>query len=246
MRDRRKSREEEMKGAPDWVVTFSDITSLLVTFFVLILTFSTLEPEKKDKAVGFLRGAMGVMTQEHESSRRSISKDDSNLSQREKEMGTDMPFARNLDKLEGDIEELKVRLMAGEELKLDRIDGALRIRLRGDRLFNPGSHALREDFHTLVSKLADTIGYYENRIVVEGHTDSSFTGTNEFSPGYELAGQMAMCVAEVLVRDGQINRERISVASYGASRPIATNDTPLGRARNRRVDILVLEDSRGR
>jgi chemotaxis protein MotB len=242
----RKTKEEPKKGAPDWVVTFSDITSLLVTFFVLILTFSTLEPEKKDKAVGFLRGAMGVMTREHESSRRSISKADSNLNQREKDQGMDTPFSRDLDKLQSDLDELKVRLMAGEELKLDRIDGALRIRLRGDRLFNPDSHVLRGDYRSMVGELADTLGYYENQIVVEGHTDSAFAGTSEFSVGYELAGKMAMSVAEVLIQDGQIPRERISVASYGASRQIATNDTPLGRARNRRVDILVLEDGKGR
>ena len=245
MARKKKPQEDQQVGAPEWIVTFSDIISLLVTFFVMILTFSTMEPEEKNRAVGFLRGAMGVMTRENESSRKAIQKDDTNLADRDPENGQEIPFSRSLEKLEDELQELRVRLMRGEELKIDQIEDGVRIRLQGDRLFNPGSHRLRLEHIPVVREVADVLGYYPNRVIVEGHTDTAFVGDSEFSPGYELAAGMAASVAEVLIREGPVPRERISVASYGASRPIASNTTPQGRVKNRRVDILILKEKQG-
>lgn len=239
-------QEEEPQGAPEWIVTFSDITSLLVTFFVLILTFSTLEPEKKNRVVGFLKGAMGIMTRPGESSRNSLRSEDSDLKNRVQEKGQDLPFARDLEDLEEDLDRLQVKHMSGRELRIDKIEGALRIRIAGDRLFDPGSTDLRSDYLPVLAEVADILGYYRNRIIVEGHTDDRFPGDDDlFPPGYELAGRMAAAVAEVLIRQGSVPRGQVSIASYGASRPLTTNATAAGRARNRRVEILVLEKGKG-
>lgn len=242
----RPVKAEETKGAPEWIVTFSDITSLLVTFFVLILTFSTLEPEKKNKVVGFLRGSMGIFTRPGETSRKAMSEDISDLQNRVQGEGQTVAFARDLEDLEEDLTRLQVKRMSGKELRIDKIEGALRIRIAADRLFDPGSADLRSEFLPVIAELADILGYYRNDLVVEGHTDDRFTGENDaFPPGYALAGRMAAAVAEVLVRQGPVPRGRISIASYGASRPITTNATAAGRARNRRVEILVLEAGKG-
>jgi chemotaxis protein MotB len=223
------------------MVTFSDVISLLVTFFVLILTFSTMEILEFQKLAGALRGGFGIMSSDFESNREAIFRKDALRVDRVRNTGVTEPFMRDLEDMQSDLEDMMVKERLDEELKIDQIDGGLRIRIDGDQIFDPNSDRIRPEFDWIVKELGEIMGYYPNDIVVEGHTDDTFTGDSRFPRGYELAGKMAHAVADAIIEAGSILPDRVGTASYGASKPIVSNDRPRGRARNRRVDILILE-----
>lgn len=245
MAKRRKNEAPQPPSCPEWMVTFSDVISLLVTFFVLILTFSTLEIEELEKITGALKGSFGALTPNFSSNRSDLLHRGEIKSERERERGAKIPFMRDIEDLQDDLEQLAVKLRPGVELKINRIDGGLRIRIDADRMFDPQSDAIRQDFLPTVGELGELLSYYPNRIVVEGHTDAQFEGfgdSTRFPAGLELAGTMAQRMVEALTEDGRVPPRRVAAASYGSSRPIATNASAGGRARNRRVDILIIDD----
>jgi chemotaxis protein MotB len=223
------------------MVTFSDVISLLVTFFVLILTFSTMEILEFQKLAGALRGGFGIMSAEFESNRGALFRKDALRTDRIRAKGATEPFMRDMEDMRRDIEDMMVKEKLDQELRIDEIEGGLRIRIDGDRIFDPNSDRIRPDFDWVVEELGEIMGYYPNHIVVEGHTDDTFTGSSRFPKGYELAGRMSQAVADALIEAGSMLPERVGTASYGATRPIVSNANPRGRARNRRVDILILE-----
>ena len=245
MAKRKKMEEPDPPSCPEWMVTFSDVISLLVTFFVLILTFSTLEIEELEKITGALRGSFGVLTPNFKSNKSDLLHRGEIKSDRERERGAKIPFMRDVEDLLDDLEKLAVKQRPGVELKINRIEGGLRIRVSADQMFDPRSDVIRPDFLPTVKELKEILSYYPNRIVVEGHTDTQFEGIKgetRYPAGLELAGTMAQRMVEALTQDGVISPKRVAAASFGSSRPIATNATATGRARNRRVDILVLDE----
>jgi chemotaxis protein MotB len=238
----RKPKEEEApRGCPEWIVTFSDIISLLVTFFVLILTFSTLELEELNKLSGAMRGGFGFLTPDFTTNRRAIYHKEVLLADRQKDYGADIPFERDLDSLEEDMRDVQIRLAREVELEINRIEGGLRIRIQADQFFDPNSDEVKPEALPMVAALADILGYYNNDMVVEGHTDSSYTGSDRFPTGFELGGSMARRLAALMIEQGSIAPHRVGIASFGATRPVGGNDTPYERSLNRRVEILVKE-----
>lgn len=241
-----KPEPPEPLSAPEWIVTFSDVISLLVTFFVLILTFSTLETQELEKLQGAMQGSFGVMSKNYVSNRSSIVPPSEINVDKMRDDGAKIPFARDLDDLDSELEDMMMKRKKSEELKISEIKGGLRIRLEADRLFDPNSAKIRSSFLPTLKELTDILGFYPNDIVVEGHTDTRFTGKDSNFPlGYEMAGDMARAVANLLVSQGDLPAHRVSVRSYGASSPLFDNDTPRGRAKNRRVEILILEQEKG-
>lgn len=240
----KKVEAEEPRGCPEWIVTFSDIVSLLVTFFVLLLTFSTLEVKEFEKLAGSLQGGFGAMAPDFESNRTALMDKNVVRADRELEHGAEVPFVRNMEDMEEELMDMMVKRKRDTELKMNQIDGALRVTIDADRLFNPNSDRLRSDAGEVVRELADILSFYPNDFIVEGHTDATYMGRpgdTRFSKGYELAGSMARKVAEAIICEGEIDPGRVGTASYGASKPMADGDTAAGRAKNRRVEILIIE-----
>ncbi len=246
MAGRKKPEEEVRRGCPVWIITFSDVISLLVTFFVLILTFSTLEEQEFKRIAGSLQGAFGILGPDFMLNRTSFILKDISRADQLRVGGASSPFYRDLEKLERELEDLASTMRKGEELKMDRIDEGMRIRLEADRLFNPGSDTIRKGFMPVLEKLGSTLAYYPNRMVLEGHLDSAFNGSYSFPTPHELTGAMARSVAMVFTDKCGVLPKQIGIASYGACKPVANNSTAVGRALNRRVEIIVKDVQGGR
>jgi chemotaxis protein MotB len=112
--------------------------------------------------------------------------------------------------------------------------------------FASGSDQLKFEGRKLLDSLAQNLSLVENQIRVEGHTDTVPIHTLKFPSNWELSTARATRIISYLVREFGFSPEKLSAAGYGEFRPIATNDTPEGRARNRRVDIVVLNSSSSR
>jgi len=98
---------------------------------------------------------------------------------------------------------------------------------------------VRRRIVALYRKIARRLLDYPNVIVFEGHTDNAFTPTSRYLTPWDLGGARAASVATLFQREG-FPAHRIGLRSYGDSRPEVPNDTVMRRARNRRVDILIL------
>jgi len=210
-------------GAPDWMLTFTDVISLLVTFFILMLTFSTMEEEKFNEAAGSLRNAFG-----NAQPSGLISRPVQPIDTQEPRPAQER-IAHSLKALD----ELKNR----EGVEILRAGSQTRIRIAGDLVFAPGSARLSRAGRSFLRDLSVLLARLRAPLRAEGHADSSL-GARAMG----VSQQRAITVALELERLG-IPPERIGVAAFGATRPV-TAAGERGDSANRRVEIVVLESPR--
>jgi chemotaxis protein MotB len=227
-----KQPEEEVKpGAPEWVVTFGDMMSLLLCFFILILSFSTIEVEKFKALAGMMREAFNLGSL-HTDARIDMAV---------------MPIAEDpipKSTPSDDFIKLQMAREALEKAKLGskghvRItDRGVTIRVDGDAAFGSGSTALTPAARSLLDHVAEIVVKQPGTIEVEGHTDDVPMSGGRYSSNWELSSARAGTAARHLTQQG-VPPSRIKAIGYADTRPLVPNTSPENRARNRRVEILI-------
>ena len=120
-------------------------------------------------------------------------------------------------------------------------ENMIRVRLQDQILFPSALSTLSPEADEPIMKLARVLKELPNTIVIEGHTDDVRLTKSAYRSNWELSVSRSNSVIELLVTDG-MQPERLVASGYGEHRPVAPNDSPEGRARNRRVEILILRD----
>ncbi|HEX2485388.1 MAG TPA: OmpA family protein [Myxococcota bacterium] len=139
------------------------------------------------------------------------------------------------------VKDLEEDVAAGQ-LRIEQLTEGLSFRLPQDVLFPPGSAVLEPKGRRAVADIAARIKDREGRVEVQGHTDDrAIRGAlaQRYPTNWELAGARAASVVRVLEESG-VGAERLAAVSFGPTRPLASNDTPEGRAQNRRIEVRVL------
>jgi len=222
---------------PEWLATFGDLMSLLLCFFVLLLSMSTMNAKKVQEAIGSLAGSLGVLEggTQTEISRERIMK----ATPIEKNEET----ARTVNKLSQAITEFKQLTQGGKgaNIVLEEGEKGFFIRLPADITFPPGSAKITNvDTLLFLKRIALIIKEYLPRnveIQIKGYTDTTPPPpTSPYNNNWELSAARALSVLKILIKNG-VNPKQLSAAAYGEYHPIASNDTPQGRAKNRRVEI---------
>jgi len=222
-----------------WMVTFSDLIMLLLTFFVMLLTMSSMDAKMlKDirsslnVAAGLLEysGLSGVeslakFVQEYHDSTKSIVLDQDRLK-------TLIPLTE-LDKLMSEqIKDLN------ELIEITDDERGIVLSLQENILFDPGEAKIKKDFSNVLDSIADAIASCPNDILIMGHTDKTPIHSKLYESNWELSSYRALSVLEYFLKDKGLQPSRFSVGGYGPSRPLYPNDTPKDRALNRRVEII--------
>jgi flagellar motor protein MotB len=125
-------------------------------------------------------------------------------------------------------------------------DGELiRIRFSADQLFSPGTAQLNVASASMLDQLSSVITrqYPRQRVAIEGHTDSNSTIGNSSSAPYQLAGAQAQAVLDQLVRRNGVPQQQLFAVAHGPNHPIAENQTPAGRAENRRLEVVIYPET---
>lgn len=224
--------DECPKGLPGWLATFGDLMSLLLTFFVLMLSFSSMEEVRFHHAMGSLRGALGVFESEPEMSQP---------------IRVTMPLVRgsirqsqNIRKAAEGLEKtLSEEGMEGD-VALEGSSAGLVIRIKAPVIYGLGDAEIQEGIHPVLFRIADILRLLPNEIVVQGHTDNIPINTEEYPSNWELSYQRAVNVVRFLILECDIYPRRLSAEGYGHYRPLDTNATEEGRSKNRRVEIHLL------
>lgn len=215
-------------GAPAWLATFADLMSLLLTFFVLLLSFSTISEEKFSQALMSLEGGF-----------RPFPKNSGFIApvprppKHENEQS--VQAARKLRR------RLQVRGLERQvKIEFDAL-GGLKINLPASLLFQAGEATLRPDALPIIQDIAAVLAELpECFIEVQGHTDSRpLANALRFRDNYDLSYERAHSVTEQMVVTGGLSVNQFEIQALGSGQPIATNETEEGRAANRRVEIYV-------
>lgn len=271
----RKQVAEECEceeGAPAWVVTFGDLMSLLLTFFVLLLSFSRMDSERFKELAGSLKEAFGVqrivpafdlprgidlvardfntvfrsemLEQKIKAAVKRLKKE---LEEGEKNRQPgETSEAAGEDDASGGLsrEETAVLIAVLEEaIEVEEDATGYTIRLDGSALFASGKGDLSPTGVLVMRAVQPAVLGFGGDLLVEGHTDSvPFGGGPGVDDGnWKLSFDRAHAVVRYLHEHLGIGLGRIGLVSRGPSRPRATNDTAVGRALNRRVEIVLLK-----
>ncbi|HEB85054.1 MAG TPA: flagellar motor protein MotB [Bacteroidetes bacterium] len=229
----KKKREECPAGTPAWMVTYGDMMTLLLTFFVLIVSFSSVEQVKFKAAISSIQEGLGMWPENAGILPSIVMKEMAKRAQQQSEMVED-------------ISEALEQIGMIESVEVYTTPSGVRLIISNNTLFESGQADLKPEFLSLLAEIAATIKakpYSEVR--VEGHTDNVPIHTSQFPSNWELSAARALAVTKYFVFRGGLDPKKLSAVGYGEYRPRATNATPNGRARNRRVEIYIEQYSPG-
>lgn len=248
-------------GAPAWVLTFADLMSLLLAFFVLLFSFSEMDKLKFKELSGSMRDAFGVQRDipafKPPIGTSMIARDFSPGKPRPtienqvrqdalKEM-KDFVTVEADEKLHEDLEMVKHRLaLEIDEGLVEVVDDGQRviiIRIRERGSFPSGSAELSPGFAPVMDKIGSVIRDVAGDIVVAGHTDDVPIHTDRFYSNWDLSTTRATTVLRSVLQSSDQRPERFRVMGHADTRPIDDNGSEEGRVRNRRVEIFLLRGS---
>jgi chemotaxis protein MotB len=226
-----------VKGAPMWVTTFGDLMSLLLCFFVLLLSFSEMDRQKYKQVAGSMEKAFGIQRKQNvsESPRsglKMIAKDfdQEAVATRVKQyIGKELEedFSDLYSSIENDFE-----IEAGKD--------KVTIRLMGESTFDSGKAEIRPELKPLLLRIGQILASETTGdIIIAGHTDNVPVKGGPFQSNLKLSIARAATVAQFLLDQKTIDPKRLSTMGFGEYRPIADNLTEAGRRKNRRVEIIV-------
>lgn len=231
---RREKKPEEKKGSA-WLVTFSDLMTLLLTFFVLLLSMAVIDERRVREVLFTVRGSLGI------GKAISTPMSDKNIPRPVTPGVFDMP-TDDLEPLRDMLWEdpnQDVTLLSNRYIEI--------ISVSADALFAPGETTLTAKGQALLGRIVPILHNLDYPILLAGHTSPARDEVDEyrvtldpyaFSPTWELSFLRAMSVY-LLFKDMGLPSDKIMVEGFGEYRPRVSNNTPMGRATNRRVDIVL-------
>jgi len=226
--------EEAEEGAPAWVVTFGDLMSLLLCFFVLLLSFSEMDRNKYRIVSGSMKNAFGIQRKkpifESPRGQKMIAKEFDQAIVLVKVQDVINPIQQEL---EDEFQEFK------KSVEIDVDENEVTIRMMGEATFDTGQAKLRKEFVPLLLKIGELLAKTKGEIIIAGHTDNVPLIGGPFKSNLGLSMARAGTVAEYLLKSTSIDPKKLSTMGFGEYRPLATNDTAEGRRKNRRVEIIV-------
>ena len=254
---------------PAWLATFADLMSLLMCFFVLLLAFSEMDALKFKQLAGSMAVAFGV---QRDIETKTIPKGTSIIA-KEFSPGRPSPTALkvmrqhttddrknsldfNVGKGEGGVEKEKVEKRL-EKLKKElrdeikkgsvEVEGDDRrtvIRIREKGSFPSGSDKLRPGFEPAIRKISAALIDLKGRIQVAGHTDNIPISTFRFNSNWELSSARAVSILNAILKVKKLPDERFIIQGHADNDPLVPNTTAQNRAINRRVEIIVIKETK--
>ncbi len=251
-------KKEEAAGAPAWVMTFADLMSLLMCFFVLLLSFSEMDVRKFKQLAGSMDYAFGVQREieamdspkgtSYVAQEFSAGKPEPTVKNEIKQSTTEVEKIQldtNTEVSEETQEALqKIKKELGSEIE----EGKIEIEGKGSRIvirimergsFPSGSAVFHEDFLDTMNKISRVLTKIDGSITVAGHTDNVPINTEKFRSNWELSSARAVSVTHALLINSDLDPIRFVIVGHGDTRPRVQNDTPKHKAMNRRVEIII-------
>ncbi len=220
---------EEIAG---WVVTFSDLMTLLLTFFVLLLSMSSLDRQSISRIFSMLPGKSGILNRQAWYGSKELPDEEWNYN-RLSELMTQI----------SELQRKKESVIRPGDVKIISKSKGMVLIIANKILFDKGKASLSPRAKELLDIIANFIEQCDNNISIEGHTDDIPIKTAQFPSNWELSGARALAVLEYFTRVRRMPATRFRIVALGDTRPIVPNTTEGNRARNRRIEIVILNNN---
>lgn len=223
------------EGAPAWMATFSDMATLLLTFFVLLLSFANMDLQNFRVALGSVKEAFGVQF--------TVYGDVEAMSTTPVEL-SDTPSHPKVSPEVAEAEAVKAvkafidRRGMKKKVKVVGSSRGIVLRMKDVVLFDTGSDQLKKEGEPVLDLVADLFGKFSGDLYVEGHTDDRPIHTERFPSNWELSTGRATAVLRYLTHERKLPNDRLGVAGYADVRPVLPNKDNDSRAQNRRVEFV--------
>ena len=209
--------------------TFADLMSLLMCFFVLLLSFAVMDVTKYKEVAGAMKDAFGVQSEQPVT----------------EEMKGQQMISTSFESVPLHVQ-VQVARKFSEELESGKLEAeysgeGLILRAKDEIAFESGKAQIKNAFVPLLNKLAKVIAEMDLAVEVGGHTDNVpiKKGVSTFSSNWGLSSARSIAVVEYWIDTFKIPSQKLSAKAYAESQPIATNNTPEGRSKNRRVEFKI-------
>ncbi|MCX8022935.1 MAG: flagellar motor protein MotB [Syntrophorhabdaceae bacterium] len=227
---RRKKREEDHENTERWLLTYSDLITLLLAFFIMMYTFSKQDAQKYQEVTSYLKtifsGGSALAYKDGKAEGASI-----------------MPGIMNNEeikrRIEEEVKEITTTIGLNGNISVLSDERGIVIRIMDRAFFDEGKAVLKERAIEALEKILPVLKRINNHIRIEGHTDNIPINTYEFKSNWELSVRRATEVVRYLIEKGGVPPTRVSATGYAEYRPIMPNDTPENRALNRRIEIII-------
>ncbi len=222
---KRRILAAEEGGIPAWALTYADMLSVMLVFFVLLISYSNMDLIRYRAMVDSLKQAFGAQTPSSPVETPGLP-------------GIAAGATANRLAVEKDLAAFVREFGPGGPLQILYSPEGLRVRIEGQVLFQSGTANLLPGAGAILSKLAPILAKYPYQIWVEGHTDDVPIATPAFPSNWELSAGRAGRVVRELAALG-VPSARLSAVGYAETRPAVPNTDDAGRARNRRVEVFL-------
>jgi len=249
-------KKKHGRGSPAWIVTFADLATLLLTFFILLLSFAEMDVEKyramaNSMAVAF--GSNQVLGDAVGGSPLTLIESDTVSLPEPMETATDEPEFID-ERAEGDaptkipagvidlasrmIQELEPEV-ASEALSVNYDESRVVIRFSEEATFRSGEAAIKPGMVPIIERVVEVLSGCTGDVLVAGYTDDRPIASGRYRSNWDLSAARAVSVVHELVLNRQVPAERVVAAGRAETNPLAPNDSPENRAKNRRVEIAI-------
>lgn len=259
-------------GAPAWLATFADLMSLLMCFFILLLSMASMDVQKFKHVADSLKEAFGVqreimvdqipmgtsVVEQHFSPgetqttpldeiRQSTQQESEKLDESPDvmERAKQQLIKEKLEEIEAEADRIK------KTLKPEIEQGMVTVETKGFRIvirinekgsFASASAKLQPGFEPVMNKITQSVAESEGKIIVAGHTDDIPITTIMYRSNWELSASRAVTVAQFMLENKQIDPNRFLIEGHADTHPLVPNDSPQNRAINRRVEVVIAKD----
>jgi chemotaxis protein MotB len=236
------------EGAPEWMVTYSDLVTLLLCFFVLLYSMATISTEKFEQINRSLRLTFQTSANA-DRFEDNIGKDITailrNQEEEKKQFDYEQPIEdsqeekEELDELVKELRELILELDLGEYVQvLDGIDSVI-LRINSIILFDLGDANIKNTALVTLSRVGSLLSSLSTDIIVQGHTDDLPINTLLFPSNWELSTKRATNIVKFFIETNDLNPSMLTATGNAEFQPIVPNNTPENRTKNRRIDVVI-------
>lgn len=230
----KKHEEEPKAGAPAWMNTYGDLVTLLLCFFILLFSMSAVDATKYKAVAESFGKRFGVLNGGQE----AIGTGDYEFTDEELQLISEEAISENMSEHFSDIG-------VESDIIVDATETYIKLTLTGELLFDSGSASIKSHGERFLMAIKDVLvanGLDQHQLQIEGHTDNIPINTSQYQSNWYLSSARSIAVGEWLISHFNFNPENISCTGYGEFKPLVSNDTPEGRAKNRRVEFKIYLD----
>jgi len=231
---RRKRRHERRPPHDRWLVSYADFITLLFAFFVVMYSAAQLDKRR----AGQLATAIQTAFLQHGSLPDKPS-DVGGLSESGTASNLSVGETDEFKLLKGQIESALAGEISAGDVAVQQSGEGLVVSLREIGFFDSGSDEIKASSAGAFARLADILRQTDREIRIEGHTDNVPIHNARFSSNWDLSAARATATVRLLIQSYSLRPQLLGASGYAEYRPVASNDSPAGRAANRRVDIVV-------